>query len=37
MLIKCERITNTLQTVVGFAEKTENLDETRTLVDDIVK
>jgi hypothetical protein len=37
MLIKCERITNTLQMVVGFAEKTVNLDETRTLVDEIVK
>ena len=37
LLIKCERITNTLQIVVGFAEKTENMDESRNLVDEIVK
>ena len=37
LLIKCERITNTLQMVVGFAEKTENMDESRNLVDEIVK
>ena len=37
LLIKCERITNTLQMVVGFAEKTGNMDESRNLVDEIVK
>ena len=37
LLIKCERITNTLQMVVGFAERTENMDESRNLVDEIVK
>lgn len=37
LLIKCERITNTLQMVVGFAEKTGNMNESRNLVDEIVK
>lgn len=37
MLLTCERITTTLSMIVGFAEKKDNMEETRNLVDEIYR